>query len=68
MGRVDERQGASAEMSAFKTKSLCVNSKENSNLVWRTKSGGRNMEDALWEWENRKFNRVHVFLSKNESI
>ena len=30
------------------TKRLCVNSKDNSNLGWRTKSGGRNTEDTLW--------------------
>ena len=43
--KVDDRRGASAEMSkmsAFFTKRLCVNFKENSNLGWKTKIGGRN--------------------------
>ena len=42
MGRVDDQRGESAEMSAFFTKRLCVTFKENSNLGWKTKSGGKN--------------------------
>ena len=48
MGRDDDQQGASAETSVFLTKRLCVTFKENSNLVWKTKSGVRNTEDSLW--------------------
>ena len=65
-GRGDDRQGASTEKIFF-TKHLCVNSKENSNLGWRTKSAGRNTEDALWGQKYREFNRVDVFLSKSLS-
>ena len=43
MDRVDDQQGASAEMRDFFTKHICVNFKENSNLGWKTKSGGRNV-------------------------
>ena len=30
----------------------------------KTKSGGENIEDALWGYKYREFNRVHVFISK----
>ena len=36
-GWVDNQGGALAYISGFLTKRLCVNSKENSNLVWKTK-------------------------------
>ena len=29
------------------------------------KTGGRNIEVALWEYKNREFNQVDVFLSKH---
>ena len=48
MGRVDYQQGVSEEMSDSFTKRVCVNFKEVSNLVWKTESGGRNTEVALW--------------------
>ena len=48
MGRVDNQLVASAEMSDFFTKRLCVTFNENSNLGWKTKSDSRNTEDALW--------------------
>ena len=35
-------------MSAFFTNRLCVNSKDNLNLGWRTKSVGKNIDVALW--------------------
>ena len=44
-----------------------MNSKDISNLGCKTKSGGRNIEDALWRYKNIEFNRVHVFVSKNYS-
>ena len=50
-----------------------MNFKENSNLVWKTKSDGRNIEDALWELKRDnliestcnylKVSQVHVFCS-----
>ena len=47
--RIDDRQGAPAEMSAFFTKRLCVNSKDNSNFGMKDKKWqNRNTEVALW--------------------
>ena len=50
-----------------------MNFKENSNLGWKTKSGGRNKEVALWDIKTvnliestcfyLKISRVHVFCS-----
>ena len=49
-GKVDDRQEAQAKMSAdvpiVSTNCLCEYSKENSNLGWKTTSGGRNTEDV----------------------
>ena len=44
MGGVDYQQEVSAEMSAFFTNRLCMNFKDNSNLGWKTKIGGRSTE------------------------
>ena len=55
MGRVDYVQGALAEMSDFFTKRLCMNFREDSNLGSKANSGGRNIEVAVWELNNRDF-------------
>ena len=44
----DDRQGALAEISAFFTNRLCVNSKDNSNFGWKTESGVRYTVVAVW--------------------
>ena len=46
-GRADDQRGSLAEMSDFFTNSFCENFKENSNLGWKGKMGGKNTEDAL---------------------
>ena len=67
------RQGESEEITDFFTKRLCVNSKKYPNLGWKTKSGGRNIEDALWGRNTKnliestyfylKISQFHVFCS-----
>ena len=47
MDRVDNQQEESEEMSDFFTKHICVNFNENSNLGWKTNSGGRNVVVVL---------------------
>ena len=37
---------------------------KNSNLGCKTSCGGKNTEDALWQWKYREFNLFHVFLCK----
>ena len=68
-----------SKMSAFFCKRLGVNSKENSNLGWMTKSGGRKKEKSLCgciKTENLiestcfhlKTSRVHVFCSNFSQV
>ena len=47
MGRVDDQWVVSAESNDFFIKRLCVNSKDNSNLGWKTRIGDINIEVAL---------------------
>ena len=37
----------------FKTNNICVNFKDDSNLEWKRKSGGRNAEVAFWGQKNK---------------
>ena len=55
MGGVDDQQGALEGMSDFFTKRLCMNFREDSNLGSKANSGGRNIEVAVWELNNRDF-------------
>ena len=47
-GRGDNQPRLSSGMSYIFANHLCANLKESSNLGWKTKSGGRNTEVALW--------------------